>query len=112
MDLDQVKAELLRLSDRVTHLEVQMRSTMLEILKGLKGPDDGTRQGLYDQMRSVMADVARIQLQMNSIAASLSEHEKDRQRVIGGGKTLWFIVSGSAGIGALLGWLLSSGGAK
>ncbi len=114
--LDGSRIEWAKLAERIALLEKQMHDTMLEVLRGLKGPDDGTGQGLYEQMRASMGEISRlgarltdIQLQVNALAAKVTDHETDRQQVIGGGRAVWFIISGAATIGAFIGWLLSVG---
>jgi len=115
--LDATRVEWAKLAERVALLEKQMHDTMLEILRGLKGTDDGTRQGLYDQMRSTVSERARLgsritetQLQVTALAAKVADHETDRQQVIGGGRAIWFMISGAAAIGGFAGWLVSMSG--
>lgn len=115
-DLTAARMDWAKLAERVGLLEKQQHDTLLEILKGLKGTDDGARQGLYDQMRSTVSDMARLgaritemQLQVTALAAKVSDHETDRQRVIGGGKAVWLLISGAGALGAFVGWLISTG---
>lgn len=115
-DLTTARMDWAKLAERVALLEKQQHDTLLEILKGLKGTDDGARQGLYDQMRTTVSDMTRLgaritetNLQVTALAAKVADHETDRQRAIGGGKAVWFLISGAGAIGALLGWLISAG---
>jgi len=93
-------SDLTAMDARLTRVEDDYQKTLMAVLKGLKGGDDGTSEGLYENVRRLRVEQASLHEKVAALHKTVSElndtvdvHEKDKQRVIGGGYALWLTVS-------------------
>lgn len=109
----ELRHEIAQLSTRVASLENQYQTTLLSVLKGLKGSDDGDGLGLYERVRSIstmqQALMARFETWESNATARIvalekayAEHAAEKQAVIFSGKALWFVVVAVSGMIAFL----------
>lgn len=61
----------------------EVGATLLTILEGLKGPDNGARVGLFEQVRGLEAEVKHLRSEIQGLVGSVKILEETRQRLIG-----------------------------
>jgi hypothetical protein len=103
-EIAHVKASLAGLDGRVEQVEGQLANTLLAVLKGLKGSDDGTTDGLYEGVRKLRVEQSAMHQRIEGLATTVAQHEKDKNEVVGGARTLHLLVVLGSG---LLAWLIT-----
>ena len=104
MTPDQILSELASQRERISQMEEQVANTLLAVLQGLKGSDDGKGEGLYESVRKLQNELHKLHLRVEAIAATVGQHESDKNQVIGGSKAAHLIVVLGSG---LLAWLIT-----
>ena len=97
-----ILAGLSTLDARVEILEKQFSHTLISVLKGLKGSDDGSSDGLYESVRKLRVEQAALHSKLLEVAVTVSQHEQAKHEVIGGGKAAHLIVVLGSGLLAYL----------
>lgn len=106
-NLEHCKSELVQLRERVDKIEESIASTLLNVLQGLKGSDDGKDGGLYEKVRKLHEEQAALRSVIVKMETTVAALEASKQQVTGGAKTIEWLISGGAG--GLIGWLASMG---
>lgn len=104
-NIEQVRGELMLLRERMDKVEESISDTLINVLQGLKGSDDGKDGGLYEKVRNLREEQATLRASVVRLEATVAQLEAGKEQVKGGAKTIEFLLSGGAG--GLLGWLLS-----
>lgn len=102
--VSELRASLFALDGRVEQLERQFSQTLMAVVKGLKGSDDGSTDGLYESVRKLRAEQASLHAKVSAVESTVGQHERDKNQVIGGGKATHLIVILGSG---LLAWLIT-----
>jgi len=103
-EIEILRREIHAQSLRIANLEGQFQTTLLSVLKGLKGSDDGSGDGLYERVRSINQMQMTLLNRLAAVEKLVGEHDMDKKAVILSGRTLWFAVTLVAG---LVAWLVS-----
>lgn len=111
MNDEQVNSEIAHLKDslagldgRVEQVERQLAQTLLSVLKGLKGSDDGKDDGLYESVRKLRSEQSLLHAKIESTASMVALHEKTHNEVAGGARALHIIVVLGSG---LMAWIVT-----
>lgn len=71
------------LEPRVEQLEQQYSQTLLKILSGLNGHADGSKGGLYENVRALQGEVRALTASVAELMKVVGEQEKTRQQLVG-----------------------------
>jgi len=104
-NLEHVHRELTQLRERMDKVEQSISDTLINVLKGLKGSDDGKDVGLYDKVRRLHDEQTKLRANIGKLEISVAQIEASKEQVKGGAATIKFLLSGGAG--GLLAWLAS-----
>lgn len=97
-EFEQMKVDLAALDLRLAQAERQLTTTLLNIMQGLKGSDDGKDGGLYENVRKLGVEQAALRTRLDLMASTVNQHEQDKQQIVGGTKTLYAAVVAISGL--------------
>lgn len=81
-------------------LQQQYDETLLKILSGLNGSTDGSKGGLYENVRALQSEVKSLTAHVAELMKTVAEQEKTRQQLVGA-------YAACAGIGGVVGFIAS-----
>jgi ERCC4-type nuclease len=85
---------------RLDQLEDNYSETLLKILSGLNGQADGSKGGLYENVRALQVEVKALTASVAELMKVVAEQEKTRQQLVGA-------YAACAGIGGIVGFVAS-----
>lgn len=104
-NIEQIRGELVLLRERMDRVEESISDTLIKVLQGLKGSDDGKDGGLYEKVRKLHEEQASLRGSVIKLELAVAQLEAGKEQVKGGAKTIEFLLSGGAG--GLLAWFAS-----